>query len=116
MFYCPIVAKQGKIVSKNKAAMHAHNYKLTSEDFLYFRSLGKDIYIFSPPGIHRNHVNVNMASDPLGLHWQPKGQKMAALCLIISCLDDEGEGIQKKGRDRDLLRREQRGFYAFIVT
>ena len=28
-----------------------------------------------------------------------KRQKIAALCMIIACLDDEGEGIRKKGPD-----------------
>ena len=46
-----------------------------------------------------------------------KRQKIAALCMTIACLDDEGEGIRKKGSDRDWLRRRaERGSYAGIVT
>ena len=36
--------------------------------------------------------------------------------MIIDCLDDKGEGIRKKGPDRDWLRRRvERGSYAGIV-
>ena len=46
-----------------------------------------------------------------------KRRKIAALCVIIACLDDEGEEIRKKGPDRDWLRRRaERGSYANIVT
>ena len=36
-----------------------------------------------------------------------KSQKIATLCMIIACLDDEGkgEGIRKKDPDRGWLRR-----------
>ena len=32
---------------------------------------------------------------------QQKAKKIATLCMIIACLVDEGEGIRKKGPDRD---------------
>ena len=42
------------------------------------------------------HVNV------LKRGVQPaKSQKIATLFMIIACLDDEGEGIRKKGPDKD---------------
>ena len=34
-----------------------------------------------------------------------KAKKIATLCIIIACLDDEEEGIRKKGPDRNWLRR-----------
>ena len=37
--------------------------------------------------------------------------------MIIACLDEEGEGIRKKGPDRDWLRRRaERWSYKGIVT
>ena len=46
-----------------------------------------------------------------------KAPKIATLYMIIACLDDEGEGIWKKGPDRDWLRRRaERGSYTGIVT
>ena len=37
--------------------------------------------------------------------------------MIIAGLDNEGEGIRKKGPDRDWLRRRaERGSYTGIVT
>ena len=48
---------------------------------------------------------------------QQKAKKIATLCMIITCLDDEGEGIRKKGPDRDWLRsRAERGSYTTIIT
>ena len=37
--------------------------------------------------------------------WQAKRQKIAALCMTIACLDDEGEGIPRKARTE--IGREQ---------
>ena len=46
-----------------------------------------------------------------------KAKKIATLCMIIACLDDDEERIRKKGLDRDLLRRRAvRGSYTGIVT
>ena len=46
-----------------------------------------------------------------------KRRKIVALRIIIACLDDEGEGIRKKGPDTDWLRRRaERVSYAGIVT
>ena len=50
-----------------------------------------------------------------------KAKKIATLCMIIACLDDEGEAegeeIRKKGPDRGCLRRRaERGSYTSIVT
>ena len=45
-----------------------------------------------------------------------KQQQIASLCMIIACLDDESEGIRKKGPDRDCLRRRaERESFACIV-
>ena len=58
-----------------------------------------------------------MLSDLLRLRRREEGPKIATLCMIIACLDDEGEGIRKKGPDRDWLRRrEERRSYAGFVT
>ena len=64
------------------------------------------------------HVNVNMASvRSIKKASASKRQKKAALCRIIACLEDEGEGIRKRGPEGDWLRRRaERGSYAGIVT
>ena len=61
-------------------------------------------------------VNVNMAFDLSRRRRHQNGKKIAALCMIF--FDDEGEGIRKKGPDRNWLRRRaKRGpIYAGIVT
>ena len=54
--------------------------------------------------MHENVLIKNMAFN------RQKAKKIAILCMIIACLDDEEEGIRKKDPDRDWLRRrEERG-------
>ena len=63
------------------------------------------------------HVNLNMAFNLLRWRRRKKGKTIAALCMTLACLDDEGEGVRKKVPDRDWLRRRaERGSYAGIVT
>ena len=48
------------------------------------------------------------------LRWRQKSKK-TALCMIIACLNDEGEGIRKrKDPDRDWLRG--RLLLAFVIV
>ena len=62
------------------------------------------------------HVYVNMAFHLLRRRRGQSSQKIAALCIIIACLDDEGEDTPKKWPDRHWLRRRaERGSYAGII-
>ena len=51
----------------------------------------------------------------IAFNWQ-KHQKIATLCMLIACLEGEGEGIRKKGWERGWLRRGGGGSYTGIVT
>ena len=60
------------------------------------------------------HVYVNMAFHLLRRRRGQSSQKIAALCIIIACLNDEGEDTRKKWPDRHWLRRRaERGSYSF---
>ena len=47
-----------------------------------------------------------MALDLLRRRRRQNGKKIAALCMIIACFDDEGEGVRKKRPDRDWLKKK----------
>ena len=81
------------VLTLGKVFKYSETFCLSTD---FRRSLGKDVYIFSSPGLHAVHGNV------LKRGVQPaKSQKIAYLYIAIACLNEEGEGIRKKGPDRD---------------
>ena len=79
--FAATVAKQGNI---------ACNDKLISEE------VWGRIYIFPFPGLHTLHVHVNMAFHLLRRRHGESSKNIAASCIVIACLDNEGEDTEKK--------------------
>ena len=78
---------------------------------------GEGCLRFLVPRATHNACKCNMTLNLLRRGQRQKGKKIAALCMITACLDDEGEGARKKGPERDWLRRRaERESYAGIIT
>ena len=65
----------------------------------------KDLHFLVPRATHNACIIANMAFHLLRKRRAQSSQKIAALCIIVACLDEEGEDTRKKGPDRHWLRR-----------
>ena len=52
-------------------------------------SLGKDVHIFSSPGLHTMHANINMAFHLLRWCWWQKGKNITALSMTIAVTESK---------------------------